>query len=106
MTRLLVDAARYTVIRQNDGSIEIAPKDKPEGTHVFRRQAARYESELIAAYHRNGFIVSTGFAPGVSPMQQTGVAREAQDARKDILRGDEAMTPETAVDSPGAPQGL
>ena len=56
MTRLLVDTARYTVIRQNDGSIEIAPKDNPKGMRVFHRQAARYEGELIAAYHRNGFV--------------------------------------------------
>ena len=54
MTRLLVDTARYTVIHQDDGSIEIAPKDNPKGTQVFHRQAARYEGELIAAYHRNG----------------------------------------------------
>ena len=34
MTRLLVDTARYTVTRQNDGAIEIAPKDNPKGTRV------------------------------------------------------------------------
>jgi hypothetical protein len=56
MTRLLVDTARYTVTRQNDGSIEIAPKDNPKGMRIFHRQAARHEGELIAAYHRNGFV--------------------------------------------------
>ena len=48
--------AGRTVVRQNDGSIEIAPKDNRKGTRVFHRQAKRYEGELIAAYYRNGFV--------------------------------------------------
>jgi hypothetical protein len=56
MTRLLVDTARYTVVRRNDGSIKITPKDNPKGTRVFHRQAKRYEGELIAAYYRNGSV--------------------------------------------------
>ncbi len=39
MTRLVVETARYTVVRRNDKSIEIAPKDNPKGTRVFQRQA-------------------------------------------------------------------
>jgi hypothetical protein len=72
--KMLVDTARYTVVRQNGGSIEIAPKDNPKGTRLFHRQAERYEGESIAAYYRNGFVLSTGFAPGCSPMQDTGLA--------------------------------
>jgi hypothetical protein len=54
--KMLVDTARYTVVRQNGGSIEIAPKDNPKGTRLFHRQAERYEGESIAAYYRNGFV--------------------------------------------------
>ena len=82
MTKLLVDTARYTVVRQNDGSIEIAPKDNPKGTWVFHRQAHRYEDELIAAYHRNGFV-------GVDRL----CARLLADAGDGARRGGSGRTP-------------
>jgi hypothetical protein len=53
-TKLLFDTARFTVIRRND-VIEIAPKCDPKGTRVFHKHAKRYESELAAAHHREGF---------------------------------------------------
>ncbi len=53
-TKLLFDTFRYTVIRRNDGSIEIAPKRDPRGTRIFRKHARRYEAEFVAAHHREG----------------------------------------------------
>jgi hypothetical protein len=54
-TKLLFDTLRYTVIRRNGGSIEIAPKGDPKGTRIFHKRAKRCESELEAAHHRDGF---------------------------------------------------
>src|SRR5262245_37690561 len=53
-TKLLYDTFRFTVIRRNDGSIEIAPKNDPGGTRIYRKRAKRYELELVAAHHREG----------------------------------------------------
>jgi hypothetical protein len=48
------DTFRFTVIRRNDGSIEIAPKGDPNGTRIFHKRAKRHESDLVAAHHRDG----------------------------------------------------
>jgi hypothetical protein len=53
-TKLLFDTFRYTVIRRNDGSLEIAPKNDPRGTRIFHKRAKRYEVELVATHHRDG----------------------------------------------------
>ena len=53
-TKLLFDTFRFTVMRRNDGSIEIAPKGDPKGMRIFHKHAKRYESELEAAHHRDG----------------------------------------------------
>jgi hypothetical protein len=45
-TKLLFDTFRFTVIRRNDGSIEIAPKVDPNGTRIFHKNAKRYQGEL------------------------------------------------------------
>ena len=44
-----------TVIRRNDGSVEIAPKGNPKGTRIFHKHAKRFESDLVAAHHSDGF---------------------------------------------------
>ena len=100
MTKLLVDTARYTVVRQNDGSIEIAPKDNPKGTRVFHRQAHRYEDELIAAYHRNGFVgVDRLCARLLADAGDWGSQGRLRTHAKPTGKG---MTPGTALDPPGA----
>jgi hypothetical protein len=46
----------YTIIRRNDGSIEIAPKADPQATRIFHKRANRYESELA---HRQQLVSRT-----------------------------------------------
>jgi hypothetical protein len=54
-TKLLFDTFRFTVIRRNDSSLEVAPKGDPRGTRIFHKRAKRHESDLEAAHHREGF---------------------------------------------------
>jgi hypothetical protein len=50
-TKLLYDTLRFTVIRCTDGSIKITPKDDPTKAVVLHT----LESDLVGAYHRQGF---------------------------------------------------
>ena len=45
---------RYTIIRRNDSSLEVAPKGNPTDTRIFHKHAKRHEAELVAAHHRDG----------------------------------------------------
>jgi hypothetical protein len=49
--KVLFESFRFTVIRRNDRSIEIVPKDDPRKARTFRT----LESDILDAYYRDGF---------------------------------------------------
>jgi hypothetical protein len=61
-TKLLFDTFRYTVIRRNDGSLEIARKNDPRGTRIFHKRAKRMRSSWSRLTIATASTVSTGFA--------------------------------------------
>ena len=49
--KVLFESFRFTVIRRDDRSIEIAPKDDPTQARIFHT----LESDIVEAYRREGF---------------------------------------------------